>query len=130
MGIGMDRTLATGTGFIGQYSRDAQQQYESLTDCPDDLLLFFHHVPYTYTLHSGKTVVQYIYDSHYRGAEHVRDFIEQWKTLQGRIDDERFVDILQRLQYQWSQAVVWRDTICAWILKVSRIPDEKNHTDK
>jgi alpha-glucuronidase len=130
MGIGMDRTIATGTGFIGQYSRDAQQQYESLRDCPDDLLLFFHHVPYTYTLHSGKTVTQHIYDSHYRGAEHVRDFIEQWKTLQGRIDEERFLDIVQRLEYQWSQAVVWRDTICAWILKVSGIPDEKNHTDK
>jgi alpha-glucuronidase len=130
MGIGMDRTIATGTGFIGQYSREAQQQYESLRDCPDDLLLFFHHVPYTYTLHSGKTVIQHIYDSHYRGAEHVRDFIERWKTLQGRIDEERFVDIVQRLEYQWSQAVVWRDTICAWIYKVSGVPDEKNHADK
>ena len=43
--------------------------YESLGTCPDDLLLFLHHVPYTYVLHSGKTVIQYLYDSHYEGAE-------------------------------------------------------------
>ena len=45
--------------------------YESLATCPDDLLLFMHHVPYTHILHSGKTVIQYLYDSHYEGAEAV-----------------------------------------------------------
>ena len=129
-GIGMDRTVATGTGFTRQYSPEVRQQYESLADCPDDLLLFFHHVPYTHVLHSGKTVIQYIYDSHYRGAEHVRDFIERWKTLQGRMDDDRLVDILQRLEYQWQQAVVWRDTICDWIFHLSGIPDEKGRVGK
>jgi alpha-glucuronidase len=128
-GIGMDRTVATGTGFIGQYSPEVQQQYERLSDCPDDLLLFFHHVPYSYILRSGKTVIQHIYDSHYRGAEHVRDFIEQWKTLQGRIDDELLVDVLQRLQYQSGQAILWRDTIRDWIFRVSGIPDGRSRTE-
>ena len=44
-GIGMDRTVATGTGFIGQYPPEIAKRYESLKTCPDDLLLFFHHVP-------------------------------------------------------------------------------------
>ncbi|HWX42600.1 MAG TPA: alpha-glucuronidase family glycosyl hydrolase, partial [Blastocatellia bacterium] len=50
-GIGMDRTTATGTGFIGQYRPPIARMYESLQSCPDELLLFMHHVPYTYVLH-------------------------------------------------------------------------------
>ena len=68
-GIGMDRTVATGTGFIGQYPPEVAKMYESLATTPDNLLLFFHHVPWTYKLHDGKTVIQYVYDSHYKGAE-------------------------------------------------------------
>jgi alpha-glucuronidase len=124
-GIGMDRTIATGTGFIGQYPPAVQDLYESLAKCPDNLLLFFHHVPYTYVLHSGKTVVQHVYDSHYEGADRVRNFIAQWKTLDGHIDAERYRDILPRLEYQAGEAIVWRDAICNWIYKLSGIPDEK-----
>ncbi len=82
-GIGMDRTVATGTGYIGQYPPEVQKLYESLANCPDNLLLFFHHVPYTYVLHSGKTVIQHVYDSHYDGADRARDFIAQWKIAGG-----------------------------------------------
>ncbi len=124
-GIGMDRTIATGTGYIGQYPPDVQELYESLANCPDNLLLFFHHVPYTYTLHSGKTVIQHVYDSHYDGADHVRDFIAQWKMMEGHVDDDRYRDILVRLQYQAGEAIVWRDAICTWIFRLSGIPDQK-----
>jgi alpha-glucuronidase len=124
-GIGMDRTVATGTGFIGQYPPAVQKLYESLATCPDNLILFFHHVPYAYVLHSGKTVIQHIYDSHYDGANHARDFVPQWKALAGHIDEERYRDILTRLQYQAGEAVVWRDTIGNWIYRLSGIPDDK-----
>ena len=66
-GIGMDRTAA-GTGYIQQYPPELAAKYESLATCPDDLLLFFHHVPYDYRLHSGKTLMQSIYDTHYASA--------------------------------------------------------------
>jgi len=124
-GIGMDRTIATGTGFIGQYPPAVQQLYESLARSPDNLLLFFHHVPYTYVLRSGKTVVQHIYDSHYDGADRARDFISQWKSLEGHVDNERYRDILTRFEYQAAEAIVWRDAICDWIYKLSGIPDSK-----
>ncbi len=68
-GVGMDRSVATGTGYAGQYPPELAKMYESAATTPDELLLFFHHVPYTYKLHSGKTVIQHIYDSHYQGAE-------------------------------------------------------------
>ena len=124
-GMGMDRTVATGTGFIGQYPPAVQKLYESLADCPDNLLLFFHHVPYTYVLHSGKTVIQHVYDSHYGGAERARDFVSQWKALEGHIDKERYHDIMARLQYQAGEAILWRDVIGDWIYRLSGIPDDK-----
>ena len=124
-GIGMDRTVATGTGYIGQYSSEVQNLYESLANCPDNLLLFFHHVPYTYALHSGKSVIQHVYDSHYEGAEQAQNFVAQWAAVQGHIDDERYRDILARFEYQASEAIVWRDAICNWIYRLSGIPDRK-----
>jgi alpha-glucuronidase len=124
-GIGMDRTSATGTGFIGQYPPEVQKFYESLVSCPDNLLLFFHHVPYMYVLHSGKTVIQHIYDSHYEGADEAADYVTKWKKLKGHIDDARYDDILPRFEYQAKEAIVWRDTICNWIYQLSGIPDQK-----
>lgn len=124
-GIGMDRTMSTGTGYIGQYPPEVQKTYESLPACPDNLLLFFHHVPYAYVLHSGNTVVQHVYDSHYDGAERASAFIAEWKTLEGRVDPERYRDIMARFDFQAGEAVKWRDTICNWIYGLSGIPDQK-----
>lgn len=124
-GIGIDRTITTGTGFVGQYPRGVQKLYESLAGCPDELVLFFHHVPYTHVLHSGKTVIQHIYDSHYDGAERAQDFVSQWAKLQGHIDQDRYREVLAMLQYQAGEAIVWRDAICQWIYALSGIPDGK-----
>jgi alpha-glucuronidase len=124
-GIGMDRTVATGTGYIGQYPPEVARTYESLATCPDNLLLFMHHVPYTYVLHDGKTVIQNVYDSHYQAAAEAQEFPEWWKTLRGRIDEQRFNAVLKRLEYQAGHAVVWRDAICTWFLQQSGIPDQK-----
>ncbi len=124
-GIGMDRTVATGTGYVRQYRAPVAAQYESIETTPDELLLFFHHVPYTFLLHSGKTVIQHVYDSHYEGAQMAEDFVRQWSSLKGRIDDERYADVLARLEYQAGHAIVWRDAICNWFLRASSIPDAK-----
>ena len=133
-GIGMDRTVATGTGFAGQYPPAIRDLYESLQTTPDELLLFFHHVPYSYRLHSGKTVIQHIYDSHYEGAEQAADFVRQWKSLERRIPEEPYEEVLARLEYQAGHAIVWRDAICNWFLRTSGIPDGKgrvgNHPDR
>lgn len=133
-GIGMDRSMATGTGFVGQYSAAIQRLYESEKTTLDDLLLFFHHVPYTYVLHSGKTVIQHIYDSHYEGAAEAADFLRRWQSLQHSIDEERYTAVLARLEYQAGHAIVWRDAICNWFFHTSGIADEKgrvgNHPDR
>ncbi len=125
-GIGMDRTVATGTGYVGQYRPPVAAGYESLADCPDELLLFMHHVPYTHVLHSGKTVIQHIYDAHYDGAAEAARFPDEWRALRARVDDARFDVVLRRLEYQAGHARVWRDAICSWFLRTSGIPDAKD----
>jgi len=129
-GIGMDRTVATGTGFAGQYPAQVAKMYESLATTPDDLLLFFHHVPYTYKLHSGKTVIQYVYDSHYRGAEEAARLGAEWATLKGKVDPQLFNDVTARLEYQAGHAIVWRDAIVQYFLKESGIPDDKGRAGR
>jgi alpha-glucuronidase len=127
MGIGMDRTVATGTGYTGQYPPEVAKIYESLKTTPDDLLLFFHHVPYTYKLHDGKTVIQYIYDSHYRGAAEAAELGTEWATVKGRINDKLYQEVRARLEYQVGHAIVWRDAIVQYFLKQSGIPDDQGH---
>jgi len=129
-GVGMDRTVATGTGFIGQYQPAVAGAYESLATCPDDLLLFLHHVPYTYELRSGKTVIQYIYDSHYDGADAVAGYVDAWKPLKGGIDERRYSEVLAQLEYQAGQAQVWRDAVTRWFLRASGIPDAQGRVGR
>jgi alpha-glucuronidase len=124
VGVGMDRTVATGTGYTAQYSPEVARRYESLEATPDELLLFFHHVPYSYKLHSGKTVIQHIYDSHYDGAGRAAALVTQWQTLSAHVDQQRYDEVLHRLEYQATHAIVWRDAICQYFAQKSGIGDE------
>jgi alpha-glucuronidase len=123
-GIGMDRTVATGTGYIGQYPPELAKIYEDVNTCPDDLLLFMHHVPYTHVLHDGKTVVQYVYDAHYEGAATAQTYAPRWQTLHGLVDDDRYNETLKLFTYQAGHAIVWRDAVTRWFQKESSIPDK------
>ena len=122
-GVGMDRTVGAGTGYIGQYPPAVARAWESLATCPDHLLLFLHHVPYTYVLHDGKTVIQYLYDSHYEGAEAVAAYVREWRSLVGLVDERRYREVLDQLEYQAGQAVVWRDAVTTWFHNASGVED-------
>ncbi|KAF7595393.1 hypothetical protein BBP40_006387 [Aspergillus hancockii] len=123
--IGMDRTVKNGTGNAGQYPAEVAQVYEDIDSTPDDLLLWFHHVPYTHRLHSGKTVIQHFYDAHYDGAETAQGFVSQWESLKGRVDEQRFNEMRTRLIYQAGHSIVWRDAINNFYWNLSGIADEK-----
>jgi alpha-glucuronidase len=125
-GIGVDRTVATGTGYSAQYRPEVAQMYDSLEACPDELLLFFHHVSYEHVLDSGKTVIQHIYDSHFDGAAQAEDLITSWKETEKEIDTERYQAVLLRLKEQAEHAGFWRDMINTYFLRKSGIPDQGN----
>src|SRR5262249_54634226 len=93
--------------------------------CPDELLLFMHHVPYTHKLHTGKTLIQHIYDAHYQGARDANKLVTSWKTLEGRVDEPRYRQVLADLEYQAGHAQVWPDAICNSSLRKSGIADDE-----
>ncbi|CAM5782012.1 alpha-glucuronidase [Cellulomonas persica] len=125
-GIGVDRTRATGTGFTGQYPAPWRDVYESLETCPDELLLFFHHVPYTHVLHSGSTVVQHVYDTHVEGAAATQRMRDTWRDVRGVVPDEVFDRVAARLDEQVRSAAEWRDQINTYFWRKSGIPDPQN----
>lgn len=127
-GIGVDRTVATGTGFAGQYPEPWASRYESLETVPDELVLFFHHVPYTHRLRSGRTVIQHIYDTHFDGVERVERVVERWRGLAGAVDDDLHARVSERMAEQLRSAVEWRDQINTYFLRKSGIPDEAGRT--
>ncbi|WP_058306607.1 alpha-glucuronidase family glycosyl hydrolase [Gracilibacillus massiliensis] len=127
-GIGVDRTKETGTGYTEQYEEPNQSTYNNLEHCPDELLLFFHHVPYKYTLKSGKTIIQHIYDTHFKGFDQVDGLIEKWDSLKHFIDEDRFKNVQDRLQRQKANAREWRDQINTYFYRKSGINDQHNRT--
>ncbi len=123
-GIGVDRTVATGTGFAGQYPEPWRSRYESLETCPDELLLFFHHVPYTHVLHSGVSVIQHVYDTRFAGVEEVTARAAAWeRALSGRVPADVDARVRERLAEQLRSAREWRDQVNTYFLRKSGIPD-------
>lgn len=123
-GIGVDRSVKTGTAYAGQYFEENAIRYESIEFCPDELLLFFHHVPYIHQLKSGKTVIQHIYDSHFTGVEQAIVLKKKWEGLKDKIDEKRYSNILARLSEQVEHAKEWRDVINSYFYRKASIPDE------
>ncbi|MEV1178668.1 alpha-glucuronidase [Nonomuraea sp. NPDC049784] len=124
-GVGVDRTRATGTGFTGQYPEPWSDIYESLERCPDELLLFFHHVPYGHVLHSGSTVIQHIYDTHFAGVEEVAESRLLWEKLAdtGAVAPDVYARVRDLLDEQLRCAEEWRDQINAYFFRKSGVPD-------
>lgn len=125
-GIGVDRTVATGTGYSAQYRPEVAKMYDSLEACPEELLLFFHHVPYEHELESGNTVIQHIYDTHFDGAAQAEQLITSWKQTEKEIDAERHQAVCLRLKEQAEHAAYWRDMINTYFLRKSGIEDQGN----
>ncbi|WFE97792.1 alpha-glucuronidase [Micromonospora sp. WMMD987] len=124
-GVGVDRTRTTGTGFTGQYPPPWSQVYESPERCPDELLLFFHHVPYGHVLHSGVTVIQHIYDTHFAGVEQVGAMRDRWGRLAGLVDQGVHDRVAERLDEQLRCAIEWRDQINTYFFRKSGVPDAR-----
>ena len=99
--------------------------YDSPESCPDELLLFFHHMPYEHKLHSGKTVIQHIYDTHFEGVELVDEMVKRFGGLEGKLPDKAFGRMLERFRHQKEHAREWRDQINTYFYRKSGIADEK-----
>ena len=122
-GIGHDRSAATGSAYAAQYPPLLAGKYENIETTPEELLAWFHHVPYTHRLSSGKTLIQHIYDTRYDGVDQVREFIHSWDSLKGRVDPKRHAHVASKLQAQLKEAIRWRDAGVNYFKKLSGIED-------
>ena len=123
-GVGFDRTVATGSGYAGFYAPPNAAMYEDPATTPEELVLFFHHLPYTYRLRSGDTVIQHIYERHFVGAEEAIAEQRAWASQVKRIDQRRFEETAERFGDQVVQAHIWRDAVVGYFFEISRILDE------
>jgi len=126
-GVGFDRTAATGSGYVKQYADAVARQYEDPATTPESLLLFFHHLPYGYVMKDGKTLIQTLYDLHREGAQAAQHLTQQWASINGLIDAERYEAVKAKLQEQARQAILWRDAVNGYFQKESGIPDASTH---
>ncbi|MDR6553904.1 alpha-glucuronidase [Paenibacillus qinlingensis] len=122
--IGVDRT-SKGTGFTTQYPESLQNMYDHIATCPEELLLFFHRVRYDYQMKDGRTLLQYIYDSHFEGAQQAEALLQSWETLENRVPQEAFYSVKERLKRQLRNAREWRDQVNTYFYRKSGIDDEK-----
>ena len=123
-GIGVDRTPA-GTGYTEQYNEPWKTIYADIKECPEELLLFFHHVRYDTVLKSGKTLIQHIYDTHFEGVEEVEQMIVTWKSLQQDIAKDVYERVLERMERQLDNAKEWRDQVNTYFYRKCGIKDAK-----
>lgn len=124
-GVGNQRTRK-GTGFVEQYPTTICNMYDDLSTCPEDLLLWFHHVPYTHILKNGKTLIQDIYDNHFEGVQRVNEYQKVWQSLKNELDEESFKNVNELLSWQICMAKEWRDQINTYFYRKTGISDEKN----
>lgn len=125
--IGVDRT-GKGTALTAQYHPYVAAIYEDVATCPENLLLFFHRLPYSHRLKNGKTLIQHIYDTHFDGVDDVQGFIAVWQSLKEYLPQSAYASVLARLHRQLKNAKEWRDVVNTYFYRKTNIPDEKGRT--
>ena len=106
-GIGFDRT-ETGSNAVAQYHSPLKEQFENIDTCPEKLLLWFHHVDWNRKMKSGLTLWQELEKHYADGVQSAADMKKTWKSLEGKIDNQRFKDVEEKLKIQHNDAKLWQ----------------------
>jgi alpha-glucuronidase len=120
-GIGFDRTK-TGSNAVSLYAPPVAERFANLATCPDNLLLWFHHVPWDYRMRSGRTLWDELCLHYQAGVDAVRGWQRTWASLNGAIDDERFTHVASLLRIQEREARHWRDACLLYFQTFSKMP--------
>ena len=121
VGLGFDRTK-TGSNAISQYMQPLADQFGSIEKCPENLILFFHHVPWNYQMKSGKTFWNELCYTYDRGVRKVREFQKTWDKSQPYVDAERFALVQSRLRRHYRDAQIWKDGCLLYFQQFSNQP--------
>ncbi|MGC4093922.1 MAG: alpha-glucuronidase family glycosyl hydrolase [Polyangiaceae bacterium] len=120
-GVGFDRS-ASGSDAVGQYHAPVAQLFGDSQRCPQQFLLWFHHVAWSARLPSGRTLWQELCFKYQAGVESVRSMQKTWQTLEGLVDRARFVHVRSLLTIQEKEARWWRDSCLLYFQTFSGLP--------
>lgn len=126
-GIGFDRS-SKGTNAVSQYREPYRSIYDNLATCPDEYLLWFHHVPWDYKLHNGDMLWDELCALYYRGIEQVVSYQKLWNELRPQIDQERWEHVNRLLALQLENAKECRDYVLRYFQQFSKMPLKYNFT--
>jgi len=107
-GLGFDRTT-DGSDAVSQYPDSLAAVFNSIDSCPDEFLLWFHHVPWKHEMKSGRTMWDELCLRYQRGVDAARGFRDTWKDMSPYVDAERHAAVAHRFDIQASDAVWWKD---------------------
>lgn len=119
-GIGFDRTT-TGSDAVSQYPDSLAAVFNSLSSCPEEFLLWFHHVSWDHKLKSGNTLWDELCYKYQTGVEKAQEFCEVWNKMSDYVDSERYQAIANRLKIQADDAVWWKDACLEYFRTFSRM---------
>jgi alpha-glucuronidase len=108
-GLGFDRS-ATGSNFVGQYFPTLEQRYGSLETVPENLMMWFHHVPWDHQMDSGRPFWDELVYRYQMGVQYVTWLRETWDSLEPHIGARRFAEVRAKLAQHEADAALWRDT--------------------
>ena len=120
-GIGFDRS-ENGSNAVGQYFPPLNEIFNDPQQCPENLLLWFHHLPWHHPMKSGRTLWDEMCILYQQGVTGAEAYVTYWETLRGRIDDEQFGHVRQLLKIQAQEARWWKDACLLYFQTYSRRP--------
>lgn len=120
-GVGFDRT-STGSDAVSQYNSPYREEISDLDTCPENLLLWFHHVPWKHVMKSGRTLWDELCFSYNDGVETVRQMGRVWDMLAEYVDPARFAHVRTLLAIQEKEARWWRDACLLYFQTFSCLP--------
>ncbi len=120
-GLGFNRS-STGSDALAQYAPGVRARFEILSSCPEEYLLWFHHVPWGYTMKNGAAMWDELCARYYSGVDSVRSMRQQWAALRPYVDEERFEHVTMLLAVQEQEAVWWRDACLLYFQTFSKMP--------
>ncbi|MBN1967470.1 MAG: alpha-glucuronidase [Anaerolineae bacterium] len=121
VGVGFDRT-ATGSNAVSHYFSPYREQLADPDTCPEELLLWFHHVPWQRIMKSGRTLWDELCFRYNYGVESVRQMQRTWDSLAAFVDRARFEHVQTLLKIQEQEARWWRDACLLYFQTFSRLP--------
>jgi alpha-glucuronidase len=121
LGIGFDRS-SRGSGATAQYPEPLASQYDNPATCPDEYILWFHHLAWDYKMKSGCTLWDEMCYKYNEGVRQVREFQRIWDSVESYVDSERFEAVRSKLKIQALDAVWWRDACLLYFQTFSRRP--------